>query len=344
MNLFLGESEDEVALRNELIRTFPGVSVENAAPGLFIAKGMPDQSASLSPVVFSRQMLPNAHLHHLASIRNWSDLLADEIIRNFPENQPWQLHVAPYYGNPVAGENRCRLIQECLQETLKARRRHLLRQWDKSAVVWTAQHSLAQLLLTSPDSGYLSLAPAPQPFNQRQLISRFVKGWVPIASDKAAPSRAFTKLVEAEARLGLKIAAAETCVDLGASPGSWSYVALQRGAKVIAVDRSPLRPDLMQHPQLTFQQGDAFKFTPAEPVDWLLCDVIAAPERSIQLVLDWSRQRLARKFVVTIKFKGTEGYEKLEILKQQLPALCQEFYLTRLCANKNEACAFGITR
>jgi hypothetical protein len=48
--------------------------------------------------------------------------------------------------------------------------------------------------------------------------------------------------------------------------------------------------------------------------------------------------------VVTIKFKGTEEYGILERLKHAMPPLTDEFYLTRLCANKNEVCAFGITR
>jgi 23S rRNA (cytidine2498-2'-O)-methyltransferase len=72
-----------------------------------------------------------------------------------------------------------------------------------------------------------------------------------------------------------------------------------------------------------------------------LCDVIAAPERSIGLLIDWLRERRARRFVVTIKFKGRADYAKLEQLKRALPPLCGEFFLTRLCANKNEACAFG---
>jgi 23S rRNA (cytidine2498-2'-O)-methyltransferase len=111
---------------------------------------------------------------------------------------------------------------------------------------------------------------------------------------------------------------------------------------VLAVDRAPLRDDLMGHPAVRFQRGDAFSFRPAEPVDWLLCDVIAAPERSIELLLDWLRHRRARCFVVTIKFKGQDDYAKLERLKHALPPLCAEFGLTRLCANKNEACAFGV--
>jgi 23S rRNA (cytidine2498-2'-O)-methyltransferase len=77
-------------------------------------------------------------------------------------------------------------------------------------------------------------------------------------------------------------------------------------------------------------------------VDWLICDVIAAPERSIELLLQWVRERRARKFIVTIKFRGESEYHLLDELKQALPSLCAELGLTRLCANKNEACAYGV--
>jgi hypothetical protein len=73
-----------------------------------------------------------------------------------------------------------------------------------------------------------------------------------------------------------------------------------------------------------------------------VCDVIAAPQRSIDLLLEWLRGKRVRNFVVTLKFKGHDEYPLLEILKRDAPPLCAEFHLTRLCANKNEVCAFGV--
>jgi 23S rRNA (cytidine2498-2'-O)-methyltransferase len=213
---------------------------------------------------------------------------------------------------------------------------------DSSPAPFTPQTSLVQCILTSPEAGWLSTSLAPLPHTHRQLISSFPRGEVPLADDKSAPSRAFTKLVESEQRLGRRIERGQTCVDLGASPGSWSYVAIQRGAHVIAVDRSELREDLMRSPRLRFEAADAFKYQPPQTVDWLVCDVIAAPQRSIDLLLEWLRGKRMRNFVVTLKFKGHDEYPLLETLKRDAPPLCAEFHLTRLCANKNEVCAFGI--
>jgi hypothetical protein len=207
---------------------------------------------------------------------------------------------------------------------------------------FTDKTSLVQCFLTSPDSGWFSTSLAPQAYAHRDLISWFPRGEVPLADDKSAPSRAFTKLVESEQRLGRRIERGQTCVDLGASPGSWSYVAIQRGAHVIAVDRSELREDLMRNPRLRFETADAFKYKPPQAVDWLVCDVIAAPQRSIDLLLEWLREKRMRNFIVTIKFKGHDEYPLLETLKREAPPLCAEFHLTRLCANKNEVCAFGV--
>jgi 23S rRNA (cytidine2498-2'-O)-methyltransferase len=201
--------------------------------------------------------------------------------------------------------------------------------------------SLVQVLLTSPEAGWLSVAPLPGPYALRRMVWPFPKGEIPLTRDQQAPSRAFAKLVEAERRMGRRIELGETCVDLGASPGSWSYVALKRGASVTAVDRSSLRDDLMRNPRLRFIRGDAFAFAPEQPVDWLLCDVIAAPQRSIELTVEWLRRQWAKRFVVTIKFKGRRDYAQLDRLKTELPRLVEEWYLVHLCANKNEVCVFG---
>jgi 23S rRNA (cytidine2498-2'-O)-methyltransferase len=110
---------------------------------------------------------------------------------------------------------------------------------------------------------------------------------------------------------------------------------------VIAVDRAPLREDLLRNVRINFVEGDAFRYSPPQKVDWLLCDVIAAPDRTADLLLHWLRKGWCKRFVVTIKLKEVPGADPLELLKRELPALTQELFLTRLSANKKEVCAFG---
>lgn len=318
----------------------PSPSDHPEPPGLILSDL--ELASGATPILaFARQTLPDATKQQRESINGWADLLFESIMERLPEEQAWQIHVTPHYGAQGAGSNRCDLILSGVRERLQKRRRQRLRHWTPPGSAFTPTTSLLQLALTAPDQGWMSMALAPLPHQLRAIVSPFPAGDIPTASDKAAPCRAFAKLAEALQRLGRNIEAGDICVDLGACPGSWSYVALRSGARVIAVDRSPLREDLMRDPRLEFRRGDAFAFVPERPVDWLLCDVIASPSRSIELVHDWVKRRLARRFVVTIKFKGTADYVVLDTLKATLPALCSEFRLSRLCANRNEACVFG---
>ena len=137
--------------------------------------------------------------------------------------------------------------------------------------------------------------------------------------------------------MGCSILRGESAVDLAASPGGWSFVALDHGATVTAVDRSPLEDGLMDHPRLRFVQGDAFKFKPEKPVDWLLADIAAYPERTLELVKRWLGEGWCQRLVATVKFTGTEGYGILEDFKRMLSAAAHDFRIRKLLENKNEA-------
>ncbi len=97
----------------------------------------------------------------------------------------------------------------------------------------------------------------------------------------------------------------------------------------------------MRHPDVTFVKGDAFAYEPPQPVDWLLCDVAAFPQRTLELLAQWLGQHWCRNFVVTTKFRGSEGYELLPAYKQLLRDSGYEFQLRRLNANKNEMTSMG---
>jgi 23S rRNA (cytidine2498-2'-O)-methyltransferase len=344
MHLLLTDPNEEIVLLDELRRSWPEVAARIEGPGRVLAETPGATLVDMPPPAFSRQLLPNVTKVGQSSIAAWAKAVCDSIVGALPDDQNWRLHIVTDYGalDPLAGRRRCELIRAAVQQHLKQRRRRLHKSLRDDQAPFTPADSLVQVLLTAPDAGWLSIASAPAPHALRKMIWPFPKGDVPLAVDTTAPSRAFAKLVEAEIRLGRRIGPGEKCVDLGAAPGSWSYVALERGAAVTAVDRAPLRADLMSHPRLQFIRGDAFAFTPRRRVDWLLCDVIAAPQRSIELLLHWLRERLTKGFVVTIKFKGRDDYAQLERLKSELPSLAREWFLVRLCANRNEVCAFGM--
>ncbi len=117
------------------------------------------------------------------------------------------------------------------------------------------------------------------------------------------PSRAYLKLWEALTRLGTHPGAGDRCIDLGASPGGWTWVLASLGASVRAVDKAPLDPRIAAMPGVKQVIDSAFAFSP-EPVDWLVCDVIAYPARLLSLVERWIAAGAARHIVCTIKFQG----------------------------------------
>ncbi|WPB87701.1 SAM-dependent methyltransferase [Sediminicoccus rosea] len=115
------------------------------------------------------------------------------------------------------------------------------------------------------------------------------------------PSRAYLKLWEGLTRIGRHPGPGETCLDLGASPGGWSWALAQLGATVMAVDKAPLEDRVMAMPNVTWRQESAFALAP-EPVDWLFSDVICYPARLYALVTRW--QEVARNMVCSVKFQG----------------------------------------
>jgi 23S rRNA (cytidine2498-2'-O)-methyltransferase len=134
----------------------------------------------------------------------------------------------------------------------------------------------------------------------------------------AAPSRAAMKLVEAFLWLDRAPDAGELCVDLGAAPGGWSWVLLERHARVIAVDPAFMARSLKGKRGLTHMRADAFKFEPREPVDWLFSDMAWRPLESAGLLAKWARRGWARLMIANIKLPMKKKAEMLARVKEML--------------------------
>ena len=137
--------------------------------------------------------------------------------------------------------------------------------------------------------------------------SPFPNGEAAFVEDREAPpNRAYLKLWEALTLAGRLPGPDSTCLDLGASPGGWTWVLAGTGARVISIDKAPLAPAIAALPNVEYRQGSAFGLEPAEigPVDWLCSDVICYPERLWRLVERWRQSGLARNFICTLKFQG----------------------------------------
>ena len=134
--------------------------------------------------------------------------------------------------------------------------------------------------------------------------SPFPNGECRFIEDRTGPpSRAYLKLWEALTWLGKWPHPGESCIDLGASPGGWTWALARLGASVTAVDKAPLDPAVADLAGVTELIDSAFATEP-RPVDWLVCDVIAYPERLLGLIQRWLAAAAARHIVCTLKFQG----------------------------------------
>jgi 23S rRNA (cytidine2498-2'-O)-methyltransferase len=142
--------------------------------------------------------------------------------------------------------------------------------------------------------------------------SPFVNGQPRFVEDREGPpSRAYLKLWEALTRVGRWPGPGETCLDLGAAPGGWTWALARLGARVAAVDKAPLDPAVAALPNVSVRQESAFGLDPRReaPVDWLFSDVVCYPERLLGLVRRWLDAGRARRVVCTLKFQGATDHD-----------------------------------
>lgn len=120
------------------------------------------------------------------------------------------------------------------------------------------------------------------------------------------PGRAYLKLWEAFTLDGRRPQPGELCVDLGASPGGWTWVLAGLGARVFSLDKAELAPQVGCLPNVNHCLGSGFGLDPRHVgrVDWLFSDMICYPERLLQVVRQWIEARACAHVVCTLKFQA----------------------------------------
>ncbi len=154
------------------------------------------------------------------------------------------------------------------------------------------------------DANHMLLSPTTdRPFPLGQ--ARFVE------DREGPPSRAYLKLWEAFTIMGAHPQRGERCLDLGSSPGGWTWVCAQLGASVLSIDKAALAPSVQSLPNVEHRQQSAFALTPAEldTFDWVLSDVICYPARLLRLVRTLMTAGVAKRFVCTLKFQGETDHQ-----------------------------------
>lgn len=164
--------------------------------------------------------------------------------------------------------------------------------------------------------------------------SPFPNGEFHFAENKEAPpNRAYLKLWEVFTRTGRMPAPGDLCLDLGSSPGGWTWVLAGLGARVFSVDKAPLAPHIAGHPLVEVCRGSAFAVEPrfTGDVSWLFCDVACYPERLYSFVRKWLDAGMRAHMVCTIKFTGKTDFAALDSFSSIEGSMCMHLF-----ANKHE--------
>lgn len=145
-------------------------------------------------------------------------------------------------------------------------------------------------------------------------------GSLPFIEDhENPPSRAYLKIQESLTMANLLNGTPlpdsnSRCFEAGACPGGWTWVLINLGAQVYAVDRAELAPELMSNPLVKFQTHDAFTLKPEEigPIDWLFSDVICYPERLFEWINMWLKYNPNLNMICTIKMQGSINWPLIQ--------------------------------
>ncbi len=336
MNYFIPKNLDWLPyLKDELIDEFGQDQVKQVEklPLLKVDGNVDDRFIALS-----LNALPEAQRIEEASITEQTNSIIDKVLGAWDQGSKINLRVfsisAKYC---IVTSGRAEILRDKLHKGLKKQGYFLQKKADLDNC-----HQLQVMILPERDLRVSLIHKLKASSTHRPIISPFVGGHTTIADDKDAPSRAFKKLREAQMVLGESIQEGQVVVDLGACPGGWTYVARLRGAEVIAIDRSEVRSDLLHDSKVDFLKEDAFKFKTDRPVDWVVSDIICAPERILELMDSWVEKEFCNHFVFTIKFQGTDGYGILQDFKEAISKLSNyDIILRQLNVNKNEVTIMG---
>ncbi len=164
--------------------------------------------------------------------------------------------------------------------------------------------------------------------------SQFPIGWHEFNEDKdSPPNRAYLKLWEVLS-LGLaKVKTSDIAIDLGSSPGGWTWVLSDQVKKVYSIDKAPLDKRVSDKSNVVYSSQDAFQVNPKDFSDctFLFSDIICTPERLLELVKNWLENSTVQNYVCTIKFKGPTDFKIMQEFEK-----IENSKIIHLYHNKNE--------
>ena len=204
---------------------------------------------------------------------------------------------------------------------------------DKLPFVSAKPLELGQAAPRAPLGSFTLLTPTLM-LASRDCSSPFPNGQPTFVEDhNGPPNRAYLKLWEALSLVRRAPQPGDRVLDLGASPGGWTWSLARLGAHVTAVDRAPLDDAVTAMATVGWRGESAFGMDPREfaDVQWVFSDIIAYPQRILTLAKRWITANPGVQLVFTIKLQGDVDYAVIDEFRA-LP----HARVVHLSTNKNE--------
>ena len=159
--------------------------------------------------------------------------------------------------------------------------------------------------------------------------SQWPMGIPRLSMPRQAPSRSTLKLAEAidwfltpdETKESMHEGV--TAVDLGASPGGWTYQLVRRGVAVTAIDNGPMDDTLLDSGLVDHVRADGFAYRPRYPVEWMVCDIVEQPIRVARLVAEWIADGDCRRSIFNLKLPMKKRYDELARCRAAMDEICE---------------------
>jgi len=159
-------------------------------------------------------------------------------------------------------------------------------------------------------------------------------------------SRAKFKLLEAEDTFGLNFTQFTKALDIGAAPGGWTSLLLDRGLTVTAIDPANLHPSLKENKNLTYLQKNANDVSfRIEEFDLIVCDMSWSPRQMSKLVdkLIYALKR-GGTAIITAKLMHKNSFQAVREIRKWLEPQLKLIKAKQLFHNRNELTLYFIRK
>ncbi|QGG56272.1 SAM-dependent methyltransferase [Paenibacillus sp. B01] len=330
LTVWIGTANKQYAsyAMEELRRQFEGMSLSQLSPGETFLMQLPQGRDEVLESIQARKPIFLRHLQPVDASRAMSldaddlDWLSDwlRLARGQLAGQRVGVHIRKAEGSPFPySAADARAVLDAVLAEAGAEPAH--KQPDALVAVYASRDTL-----------YAGIG-TPQ-----EMLSDWPGGAVRFQREDGQISRAKFKLLEAEREFGLDYSRYSRALDIGAAPGGWTSLLLERGLKVTAVDPAELHPSLQAYRTLTVLRKNAseVKFAPGS-FDLLVCDMSWSPMQMCRLVLDLAPAlQSGGTAIVTIKLMHRKPLQTIREVMQRFGEAFEIVGARQLFHNREE--------